>query len=516
MDYDFAKRWAHLKGYIVRVSGEPVALNKLRAATKHRLETCDPETLTVSYLQYQILGDVYHDISGNEIQSEPPRWSREPYEQKIEKEILLSLVTDRNVGLDILERQIETNAQEYVMGTRNAVAAPVTSPPLVHQARSSETGNQTTSASSPALAPSQPPPPPQRGLADPRWASEAAVATNSQARQSQTLKPETRYSASVTAQYPALPGPQGPHPTPAQPEIANLGQAQAMPVVTTQSLQQKTQRELADKVKLLDQKMAEPQSMGAGPWEILLPRSVDPLGSIKPYQRVLQDLLGVNLVIKADRLEVGQSVFQLPGRPPLVRTAVTLRRRVSAYTDLAAYVKHSRDTGVAPDIVEFLLARHVDAIDKLGSELAELGASKQAILGSKVAAPVAPHGEYLRYCAEKPNPREGQAPNPGNKNTGEERASRKNNTTTWEGTPPDSATPSSHAVVPSRRPRTSTPDHDHAPSARAIEPLNFDIKEFFDADQGAVQGADKQAAEESKDAVEKEDGKDSGSGEGAA
>ncbi|RYP68687.1 hypothetical protein DL770_008411 [Monosporascus sp. CRB-9-2] len=527
MSNDFARRWAHLKAYLVRVFGEAVTLNRLRAATQYRLECCDPETLTVSYLHFQIIGDLYREISGQEIQAEPPRWSRAPYEQKIEKEILLSLVADRSLGLDVLEREIETNAQEYIMGTRNAVVAPVTSPPLVHQAVSSQTVNQPASAFSPALAQSQPPPP-QRGLADSRWASQTAVRTNSGPPQSQAPKTETRNPASVTAQYPALPSSQPPPPTPGQPRLANVSQAQAAPVVTTQSLQQNMQREIEEKVKLLDTNVTAPQSVGGAPWEILLPPSVDALGSIKPYQRVLQDMLGVELVINSDRLKIGPSVFQLPGRPLRVRAAVTTKNRMSAYADLAAYVKHSRDTGVAPDIVKFLLGRQVDIVGKLRKEAVELGASRQTILGSRVAAPVAPHGEFLRYSAEKPKPREGQAPNPGNKNSGEDSASRKNNPSaekakTREGQAPspgnkNSGEDSASPVLPNRsqqppptppRPTTALPE----PMAKetqgetkrikkeeeerkqelqrriqhrstevwqaAVKPLNFDAKEVF-------------------------------------
>ncbi|RYP62548.1 hypothetical protein DL769_007268 [Monosporascus sp. CRB-8-3] len=456
MDYDFSRRWAHLKAYIVRLSGEAVALNKLRAATRHRLESCDPETLTMSYLQYQILGDLYRDITGNEMQSQPPRWAREPHEPKIEKEILLSLVADQNVGLDILERQIETNAQEYVMGTREAVVAPVTSPSAVYHARSSGTGYRATSAPPSVFVPPQSPAP-QRGLADSRWATQPAE-MNPRARQPQTPSFETRDTASVN---PLLPGQALSGPQPPKRKLSQLSQAQAVPVVIKQSMQQKVQRELQAKAKLLTGKVTEPRAVGGGPWEILLPPSVHPLGSIKPYQRVVEDILGVDIVIKNDRLEIGQSSFQLAGRPALVRAAVMNRRRISAYTDLAAYVKYSRDTGVAPDIVDFLLARQVDVINKLRNEQAELSATKQAILSSNVAAPVAPHGEYVKYSADHSKSREGQASNTGNKNAargGKAPDSDKPSSKDAKGgKAPDSDKPSSQAGVQGPPPPTAIP-----------------------------------------------------------
>ncbi|RYP68450.1 hypothetical protein DL771_006714 [Monosporascus sp. 5C6A] len=506
MDYEFSRRWAHLKAYIVQVSGEASALSKLRAAAKYRLESCNPETLTLSYLHYQILGDVYQGIAGQAMRSEPPRWSREPDEPKIEKGILLGLVTDRSVGLDILERQIETNAQEYIMGTRNAVVAPVLSPPVVHQARSSETGYQTTSASSPAFAPPQQSSP-QRGLADSPWGPGTMVATNTQARQSQAPVPETRNPASVTAQYPALPGTQPPNPTPGQPKLVTLSQAQAVPAVAPQSLQQKVQRELEAKVSLLTKKMTEPQSMGAGPWQILLPPSVEPMASIKPYQRVLEEILGVDLVIKYDRLEIGQSNFHMAGRPEPVRAAVRIKRRMSAYTDLAAYVKFSRDTGVAPDIVDFLLARQVDAITKLKNEQAELGATRQVILASKVAAPNTGGDNAPRN--KNTSAGGGRAPGRNNTTAGGGNAPDKNKTTPQGAKPPDSDTQSSQTDVQGPPPPTTTtlPDPKVKPTQgetkqikkeekkqdlqrciqhrstevwqAAVKPLNFDVTEVF-------------------------------------
>ncbi|RYP20872.1 hypothetical protein DL767_009378 [Monosporascus sp. MG133] len=406
MEYDFKKWWEHLKTHMVSRVGDATTLSRLRAAAKFRLVDCDPESLTLQFLQYQINGDLYRSLTGSQARVPPPNKDRLPYEPKIEKEILLRLVTDENVGLDALARAIGTNGKEYDMGTRNVAASPATTPhtAVANRVQGSEAGNQATSALLQPLAQ-------HGGLADSRWAPGNAGAKKPRAQQPQTAKTGTRKQASELSKYPGLPSSQAPLPTSGQPRLANLSAAQAVPIVTTQSLQQDKQREIETKMNLLGTKAPDLQSVGGAPWQILLPRSVDPMGSIKPYHRAVEDILGVNLIIKSDRLEVGQSILQLGGRPSFIRAAVQNNRRASAYCDLAAYVRFSCDTGAAPDIVEFLLARQVDIFNRLRTESVRLGGTEEAILGSTVAPPVAPHGEYLRYSAEHAKPREGQASN---------------------------------------------------------------------------------------------------------
>ncbi|RYP49986.1 hypothetical protein DL768_004421 [Monosporascus sp. mg162] len=251
MCYDFKKWWEHLKTHMVSRQGEAMTLGGLRAAAEYRLKGCDLEFLTVHFLQYQINSDLYRGLTaGTEARVPPRRQIRLPHEPEIEKGILLRLVADANVGLDALARAIETNGQEYKLGTQ----APTT------------------------------------------------------------------------------------------PVVAALGR----------------------------------------------PPGLD------------------------------QAIPASPGKPPatLARTLVLHKRRLSAYHDLAAYVKHSLETGEAPDIADFLLVQQVEAADKMLTEATELGAAYHAILSSTVAPPVAPHGEYPEYSAEHENTREGEASRTGNETAG--------------------------------------------------------------------------------------------------
>ncbi|RYP16718.1 hypothetical protein DL765_004954 [Monosporascus sp. GIB2] len=403
MDYDFKKWWDHLRNPMVSRWGEAVALDRLRAAVRYRLENSDQESLAIQFLQYQIIGDLYRTICRHNPMSIPSlrvltivildsgqrstRATATPGPPAVRAK-------DRERDLDALgygrERRpgyfaqaIETNAAEYDKGTRNVAASPATTPSAAAARRFESSGASNQAASTSSRSPVPPQPPAQQGgLADSIWAPGKGGAQN--------LQTGTQNQASAPSTSPQLPGLLPPSPTPTAPRLTNLGQA--VRTVTAQGLQHKAQQELEAKTKLLHAKIPEPTEAGGGPWEILLPRSVDPAGSIAPYRQVLEDLLG----------------------------------RLSAYSALAAYVKYSHDTGAAPDIVDFLLARQLDVINKLRAEHTELGATKQAILGSKVAAPVAPHGEYVKYSAEHAERREGQAPRKDNKTTGEGEASRVN------------------------------------------------------------------------------------------
>ncbi|RYP49992.1 hypothetical protein DL768_004427 [Monosporascus sp. mg162] len=108
-----------------------------------------------------------------------------------------------------------------------------------------------------------------------------------------------------------------------------------MSIVLTaiRQLQQQIQQGLDDKIKDLDSKLAPPQAPGGGPWEIFLPRPVDPVASIQPYQPVLEGLLQVHLIIGSDRLKVGQPLEELRDVTTLARTLVLHKRRLSAYPD---------------------------------------------------------------------------------------------------------------------------------------------------------------------------------------
>ncbi|RYP75542.1 hypothetical protein DL770_007395 [Monosporascus sp. CRB-9-2] len=332
MNYDFKGYWEYLKTHMVSLEGEAMTLDRLRAAAQYRLEGCDPGTLTLSYLQHEIIGDLYRSIAAQEARMEAPRQLRLPHEPKIEKAILLRLVEDASLSLDALERAIETNArehrlEEYRLGTQ---------PPIETNAEEYRLGTQ--------------PPTP-----------------------------------SVVA------------------------------------AQQRMQREFEDKMKDMESKLTAPQVAGGGPWEVILPSWVDPVASIKPHQPDLEYLLEVHLLIRSDRLEVGQPFQQLKNVPPRFRPLPLYNKRFAAFCDLAAYAKHSLDTGAAPDILDFLVARQHDIISELEIESAELRATvtREYILSSEVMPPAAPHGEYLEWCLEHRETREGEASNTGNRTAGE-------------------------------------------------------------------------------------------------
>ncbi|RYP20868.1 hypothetical protein DL767_009374 [Monosporascus sp. MG133] len=388
IEFDYKSAWPYLRSKIVPFAGELAALDSLRAAVQKNIGTCDPDKQTVSYLQYLVVCDVYYDFTRQRAGYEPVREFRFPREPMIQKEILLGLAADSTIGLDALAQAIETNAQEYGLGTQSRALEyrPGTQPQPanVPQSQGARIQQQTTPAPS-SVATVPRPPAPAGGLANSRWAPGAAGASSPAAGQSQKTQPAAAPAATLRQM------------------LSNISEAQQVKVLVAQSLQQKSRDAIENNVKRLDKKQDAPPAPGLDAWEIPLPPAVDPLVSIKPYQRLLQDALGVYLLFKGGRLFIGESNYPMNGQPERFRTAEFQRRRVAAWNDMMAYVKYGRDHKVAPDIAQFILSRHLDTLDQMGRESQELinTVPEESITGAEMVAPVAPYGECLKYYREQ-------------------------------------------------------------------------------------------------------------------
>ncbi|RYP16715.1 hypothetical protein DL765_004951 [Monosporascus sp. GIB2] len=388
IDFHFVDSWAYIKPNIIDIAGEPAALESLRAAVQKILKECDPDMQAVRYLQYLIICDVYYAYTRARANYNLMREFRLLHEPMIEKEILLELAADPAIGLDALALAIETNAREYRLSTQPLTHEyrPSTQPQLgsspasVPQPQGPRIQQQTMPAPSFATTPSLPPTPAGR-LANSRWATAGAGAP----------LPAAGQSAAAPAGIPI------------RPKIANIGEAQAVQLLVEQSMQQKVRDELEATLAKVDGKQNAPPAPGLDPWEIPIPPAVDPAVSIKPYQRVLEDLLGVHLLFKPGRrLVIGESNFSLTGRPDRVRAAAGYKRRLGAWNDMMAYVSFTCERGVAPDVAQFVLSRQHAVIDAMKAESAGFmkSASKEIVTKAKVIGPAAPQGDCLKYCEQ--------------------------------------------------------------------------------------------------------------------